>query len=365
MSEGTFGTSLMNQLHSGELAVAPSATVLEVRSQITTAFEEIVEVGARIRPLHLNNLHVGWLRGLYYSERKLLLRWYPNTAERTIKILTTATTLTEAEVKDLDGYEFRMLLRQVIAAEAADTTLFPFVSPFVTTSASESLWFSVGADSKRYNRPIDLLDGNTMKLLAPPDHCRLWRLLCNYREQAKAKLAGTLDASLVARAFIGKGATKLINDLNKASRRLIPDVDEPWKMAIRVVAEDVNLNDGWGHAHIDTSEEGILREGEGMLAEDKHEQFMAKFYTEQEQRQQHEAEQQLQDLNHAYEVGIMDEAPRIITEKELQEREYEASSTHRAHQALARTEMESIDTEQRLSDPRSQYGGSDIVPIMG
>jgi hypothetical protein len=355
----------MNQLHSGELAVAPSATVLEFRSQITAALEEIVEVGARIRPLLLDDRRVGWLRGLYYSERKLLLRWYPNVTERTIKILTTTTTLTEAEIRDLDGYEFRTLLRQVLAAEAADTTLFPFVSPFVSTSASESLWFSIGADAERYNRPIDLLDGKTMRLLAPPDHCRLWRLLCNYREQAKAKLAGTLDASLVARALIGKGATKLINDLNKASRKLIPDIDEPWKMTIRVVAEDVNLNDGWGHAHLDTSEESVLREGEGMLAEDKHEQFMAKFYAEQEHRQQHEAEQQLQDLNHAYEVGVMGEAPRIISEKELRERELEASATHRAHQALARAEMESIDMEQRLSDPRSRYGGNDIVPIIG
>jgi len=349
----------MNQLHSGELVQSSPEAIKDIRGKITTALEEVIECGARIRPLSINGQRVGWLRGLYYSERKILLRWYPSVAERTRHILTTATTLTSDEINDLDGYEFRALLRKVVAAENADITLFPFLSPFATTSASEALWH--GTSQRRYES-VDLLDGKKMRFLATPDHCRLWSLLCNYREQAKMKLAGTQDAALVARAFIGKGAQRLQNDLNKSAKALITDLDDPWKMTIRVVSEDEDLNDGWGHAHNDTSEEGLLREGEGMLAEDKHEQFMAKFYTEQEDRQRHDAEEQLQNLQRAHEEGVMDEAPRLITEKEMREREASSNAVTRTHQRLAKIEMDSLDGDER----RGSYGSnSDIVPIVG
>jgi hypothetical protein len=351
----------MNQLHSGELAHVSTEAIRNIRGQITSALEEVIEVGARIRPLTIRGERVGWLRGLYYSERKILLRWYPNVGERTKHILLTATTLNEKEILDLDGFEFRSLLRKVVEAEAADTTLFPFLSPFVTTSSSESLWYGLGGSEARRYKEVDLLDGHVMKFLAVPDHCRLWLLLCNYREQSKQKLAGAQDAALVAKSFIGKGAARMLNDLNKAAKALMVDIDDPWKMTIRVVADDVDLQDGWGHAHLDISEEGLLREGEGMLAEDKHEQFMARFYAQQEDRQRHEAETQLQNLQRAYDVGVEEKEPRVMTESEVRGRRSSFENVVALGQQMAHDEMAAIDG----ANSRSRYGDEDLVPIMG
>jgi hypothetical protein len=47
----TQGVELMQRLNDGSLEEAPSAYLQETRENISSAIEELVEVGARIRPL--------------------------------------------------------------------------------------------------------------------------------------------------------------------------------------------------------------------------------------------------------------------------------------------------------------------------
>ena len=93
MPELTQGAHLMNSLSDGRVFRAPSAYVQEVRRSVTTACEELIEVGARIRPLLIGEDQVGWVRGIHQSERKHLARWvHDNTAlaEHTLMAGTTS-----------------------------------------------------------------------------------------------------------------------------------------------------------------------------------------------------------------------------------------------------------------------------------
>lgn len=319
----TIGMDLMNRIHSGELQTTrPSMTITEVKGEISAALEEILEVGARIRPLHLGGEQVGWVRGVHLAERKMIGRWYTDPIDRIYQILRIATTLTDDELNDLDTFEFRTLVRVVTDYSNRDITLFPFVSAFTSTSMSETLWFARGASLSSFkSTTVDLLDGKSMRLLAAPDHARLWVTLAAARERAKVKLDDMFNAALIAKSMVGKGANKLFSDLQKSAKQLRSDIDDPWKEIVPVVAEDVNYNDGWGHAHQDNTEEGFWRESQGMINGDKHEAFMDKFYHQQiEESQQREAEMEKR-YQAAAEWGGVSDSTSIVTEAEMRRRD--------------------------------------------
>jgi hypothetical protein len=71
----TQGVELMQRLNDGSLEQAPSAFLLKTREDISTNAEELLEVGARIRPLLVGDRQIGWVRGVHPSERKVLKRW--------------------------------------------------------------------------------------------------------------------------------------------------------------------------------------------------------------------------------------------------------------------------------------------------
>lgn len=71
----TRGVDLMRQLNEGSLEQAPSEYLQKTREEVTSAIEELLDVGARIRPLQVEGKRVGWVRGIHLSERKALKRW--------------------------------------------------------------------------------------------------------------------------------------------------------------------------------------------------------------------------------------------------------------------------------------------------
>jgi hypothetical protein len=68
----------MRQLNDGRLEPVPSEVLAKSREEISTAIEELLDVGARIRPLFIGDRQTGWVRGVHLSERKALKRWVYN-----------------------------------------------------------------------------------------------------------------------------------------------------------------------------------------------------------------------------------------------------------------------------------------------
>ena len=113
MSEIPSGVDLMNQISLGELKYKQSNIALEVKEKVSTVMEEIITMGARVRPLKLNGKRVGWLRPLAYSERKVLDRMIEKDDERVLLTLTHCTTLSEEDINDLDMYEMNSILHRL------------------------------------------------------------------------------------------------------------------------------------------------------------------------------------------------------------------------------------------------------------
>ena len=77
----TRGVEMMKQIADETVALPPSDFLKTSVTQISQAAEELIEVGARIRPLLLDGKRVGWVRGIHLSERKALQRWIPDETE--------------------------------------------------------------------------------------------------------------------------------------------------------------------------------------------------------------------------------------------------------------------------------------------
>jgi len=94
----TKGTNIMNRLHDGSLAIAPTAYVAEIRRKVSTACEELLDVGARIRPLYVGEVKVGWVRGVHLTERKALQRWVYDDLDIIEQILLLGTSFNKNEI---------------------------------------------------------------------------------------------------------------------------------------------------------------------------------------------------------------------------------------------------------------------------
>ena len=140
----TRGADLMQRLNDGSLQQAPSAYLEKTRTDITAAIEELLDIGARIRPLLVNEARVGWVRGVLPSERKALQRWITDDVEMIEHLLLLGTTLTIEEIRDLNMLEMRSLSRIVRAMTESDLKLYAYIGAFVTTGTSEQLWYSKG-----------------------------------------------------------------------------------------------------------------------------------------------------------------------------------------------------------------------------
>ena len=88
----TQGLELIERLNDGRTQVAPSEFLQTTRDEVSAALEELIEVGARIRPLLVGKRRVGWVRGIHLTERRALRRWVSDEVEFVEILLTMATT---------------------------------------------------------------------------------------------------------------------------------------------------------------------------------------------------------------------------------------------------------------------------------
>jgi hypothetical protein len=316
------GVELMRKINDGLVNEIPNEYLQAVRSEIVQNCEEIIEQGARVRPLMADGKQIGWVRGLHVSERRILTRWVFDVNDFIATVVKTCTTLTEDEINDLSSHELRRLAELISQMTARDLSLYPYLSAFVTTSPSENLWFSRGVTLSSYdNRVIHFPDGRSMTILAPPEHAKLWATLCNYREQAKRRLDANFNALMIVSPLAGKSAEPLRNELRSHQKSMMVDSMAPWEEVVRIQKEAV-VDDGWAHSGMDDSVEGLQRELKGMFSNDKHEQFMQKFYKQQADKAEAEKKRFEDALAKRGGPGVRSEiGPEVYTEEQVRQRE--------------------------------------------
>jgi hypothetical protein len=315
------GVDIMRRIHSGELKKAPFGHIEEVKRKISENCEELIETGARIRPLMVDKKQVGWVRGLHPQERLILKRWIKEPNDFVANALRLATAFTEEEIDDFSALEARSLAEVVRRMTDYDTSLFPYLSAYVTTQSSENLWYGQGEKLTSYeNKIIKMPDGREVKILVPPDHARMWASLCTYREQAKRRLEDNFNSLFIVRPWAGRSADPISSELQTVARSLETNAVEPWERIISVPKR--NVNDGWAHAG--DSNEDLLRELKGMMEGDKHEKLMERWQKQMEDEAE-ATKRKLEDLRAKRrgdsEPGIIRERVEVFTEKQVRERQ--------------------------------------------
>jgi hypothetical protein len=343
------GVDLMRRISDGTVKKAPNEHIQSIRALIVENCDELLEVGARIRPLLVDGSQIGWVRGVHYTERRRMTRWSLNPDEYVISTLALATTLTRPEIVDLSSLELHNLVLVVQRMADYDISLFPYLSAFTSTFASENLWHSRGTQVTSFeNRVVELPDGKSMKLLVPSDHARLWASLCVYREQAKARLDASWNALLQVRPMAGKSVDPLAAELKKTSQQLVANSMIPWEEVVRIQTRP-NFDDGWAHAENLDTREGMMKELQGMLANDRHEQLMAKF-----EKQQIEAAEQRRQAIEAMArrrggPGINEETIEVVSDADVRKRELELKKGRGVPQPIDRNKSESTpDVTERM-----------------
>src|ERR1035437_7212948 len=163
-ANNSLGVDLMKRITDGHMTQAPTEYVEKVRGQVTDACEELLDVGARIRPLIANKKQVGWIRGLHPSERKMLDRWIYVKEDLVAHVLSLTTSLTPMEIEDLSNSDLRGILNLVRKMTEYDVSLYPYLAAYVSTLSSENLWHRKGAQLSSFeNRVVTLPDGKSMK----------------------------------------------------------------------------------------------------------------------------------------------------------------------------------------------------------
>jgi hypothetical protein len=311
------GVELMKKLHEGRLNRVTSKELEGIKQTISMAIDEILTVGARIRPLHKDGKKVGFVRGVYPSERRKIRRWLDDPSDYMEEIVRLGTTLPQSEIDSLSLQEIRTILQLILQMTESDLRLYPFLSAFVSTSISEQTWASGGTlISAKTPSDVVLPGGKSIRFEAVPDHTTLWATLCTQREHNKVKLDQTMNSLLIIRPWVGKGANAMSTSLQEAARALQPDSDDPWTQSIKVTAE-TDVSDGW--AHLADDAEGMVREASGFFNGDKHERFME--ITRQHEKEKAEAQAKKVDRAiREYTEGVASTQPVIMTSEEATQR---------------------------------------------
>jgi hypothetical protein len=314
----TRGVEIMRRIQSGELKKLPTDYVAKIRTEITEALEELLDFGARIRPLILDGKRVGWCRGIHLSERKVLQRWSMDLPEFAENIVKLGTTLPQEYIDGMSGSEMQGLIRLLKEMADYDLSLFPFLYAFSTTTPSYRLWCSRGQQIAGFeNRIIPLPDKSDMKILVPSDHARFWSTLCVQHDKAVNRVEASMNAALVVRSFVGKNADGLTTELKNNARALMFDNPEPWSNVVRL-DKAVPADDGWAHA--DDSLEGLQRELAGMISNDRHERLIAAFEEQQKQQSTDRLEAAAKRVEERGGPGIVKETVEILTDAEVEAR---------------------------------------------
>jgi hypothetical protein len=316
------GKELLARVQSGQYKPAPTEYIAAVRQKVSENCEELLEMGARIRPLMNGNKQVGWVRGVHGSERKQLKRWIKDPDDFILNMILLGTSYKPEEIANMSSTEVYELIEIIRKMTEYDISLTPYISAFTTTQVSENLWFSKGVKITNYeNRMVTMPDGKVVRIQAPPDQVRLWASLCTYREQAKKRLDENWNALLIIRPQTGKAAEPVATDLKRIARALETDSIDPWSRIVK--NEDKKLDDGWAHGGGSSVEE-LKREMDAMIKGDKHEKVMDAW----EKQMAIEEEERLKKLdeirkqrNTTGRAGVVDERVEYFTEAEMRERQ--------------------------------------------
>jgi hypothetical protein len=270
--EASLGMDIMRRISDGQTQLAPAEDVERIKQEISENCEELIEIGARIRPLMCDGKQIGWVRGIHSAERKIMRRWVRDPNDYVAMTILHATTFTKEEIEAMQGLEIRSIVEVIKQMSNYDLSLYPYLAAYVTTSSSEALWYGKGEDLTSFDhKVVTMPDGKKMTIMAPPDHSRLWATLCNYREQAKKRLEDNFNSLFIVRPWAGKGADPIAHELKNISRQLETNSNHMWEQVVRV-PRAVDKNDGWGHPG-DTVDD-LIREMKGMMEGDKHERLM-------------------------------------------------------------------------------------------
>jgi hypothetical protein len=319
--EASIGMDIMRQIQDGALKTVPAKDVEEVKKVITENCEELIDVGARIRPLLADDKQIGWVRGVHFQERQMLKRWVRDPNDYVALTLQNATSFTREEIEAMQSDEIKSLIEVVKMMSDYDMSLYPYLNAYVTTQSSEVLWYGKGEQPTSFDhKTITMPDGKKITIMAPPDHARMWATLCAYREQAKRRLEDNSNALLIVRPWAGRHADPLAKELTAIGRQLATGSNYMWEQVVRV-QKKVDVNDGW--AHPGDSFEDLKRELDNMMAGDKHERLMEAWSNQMIS----EAEARQKEIEEARkkrgitEAGVYQKAPVILTEKEVRERQ--------------------------------------------
>ena len=319
--EASVGMDLMRQISDGTLRSAPSKDVESVKKEISDATEELIEVGARIRPLMVDGQQVGWIRGLHLQERKMLKRWVRQPSDFIALTLQYATSFTREEIEDMQSEEIRSLIEVIKNISEYDMSLFAYLNAYVTTHSSETLWYGKGEQLTSFdNKVVTMPDGKKITILAPPDHARMWATLCSYREQAKRRLEDNTNALFIVRPWAGKHADPIAGELKNIAKSLETGSNYMWEQVVRV-PKKVDVNDGWGHPG--DSLEDLQRELKGMMEGDKHEKVMEAWAQQMvaEAEEKQKAVEAARKARGIVEAGVYQGSIEILTEREIKARQ--------------------------------------------
>jgi len=353
--EASLGMDIMRQLNEGALKNAPTSQELEkIRQEISENCEELIEMGARIRPLLVDSVQVGWVRGLHPQERKVLKRWVREPNDYVALLLQYATSFTADEIEKLQPFEIRSLVEVTRRMSEYDVSLFPFLPAYVTTQSSESLWYSKGERLASFeSKIIDMPDGKKIRIMAPSAHAKVWSSLCTYREQAKKRLEENMNALFIVRPWAGKSADPIAGDLRRVGRQLETDSLEPWQRLVKAKPTK-NVDDGWGHPG--DSLEDLQRELKGMMEGDKHEKVMD-AWANQMQSESVAKQKALEETRRKKGVtapGITSETTVVLTAAEVRERQ-EALKKGKKPNTMQRQNFEQSSIDRQLEKVRKYH----------
>ncbi len=348
-SGNSLGMDIMRRINDGELRTAPAEEIEKIKDKITENCEELIEVGARIRPLLVDGKQVGWVRGIHLQERRVLRRWVRDPNDYVALTLQNATTFTREEIEAMQGYEVRSLIEVVRQMSDYDLTLYPYLQAYVTTASSEALWYGKGEKLVSFeSKTVTMPDGKKMNIMAPPDHARLWATLCTYREQAKKRLEDNTNALFIVRPWAGRSADPIGNELKAISRQLETGSNYVWENVIRV-PNKVDVNDGWGHPG--ETLQDLQRELKGMMEGDRHETMMEAWQAQ----MIHEAEQEKKKIVDARKAqgkeekgGLTESRFEVLTEKDIKARQAALAKGKQPVKATPRDTFEQTGASRQL-----------------
>lgn len=345
----------MRAIQDGSLLPAPAKDVEEVKREITESCEELIEVGARIRPLFADGVQIGWVRGIHLQERRILRRWVTEPNDYLALSIRHATSLSSEEIEALQMEELRSILDVIRSMSDRDLLLFPYLNAYVTTQSSETLWYGRGEQLTSFdNKVITMPDGKKMTIMAPPDHARMWATLCSYREQAKKRLDESMQALFIVRPWAGKHADPVANELKSVSRQMETGSNFMWEQIVKI-QRPVDKNDGWGHPG--DSLEDLQRELKGMMEGDKHEKVM-EAWANQMISEAEEKQKQIEEARAKRgitEAGIYQGDVVVMSDKEIKQRQAALAQGQKPKpQPKSRSTFE-IDPSQRQIDKIKKY----------